>query len=136
MSYKKDILTIINSSRQHLTAENIYLQMKADGSKIVMATVYNNLSVLLKEHLIRCISIEGQPDRYDRAEKHDHLICQRCGRISDICFPDLTELLQTQIKEQLISYDLRVAYICPECRKAESDESCCSKNQENEEGKQ
>lgn len=113
------ILDMINSSNEHLTAEQIYLRLKENSSKMVLATVYNNLNVLLAQGLVRKVSVEGYPDRYDRIKRHDHLICKRCGKLSDIILEDLMPKLQGQIDNDIISYDLKVSYICPDCKKAE-----------------
>ncbi len=83
---------------------------------MVLATVYNNLNGLCREGKIRKISVEGQLDRYDKIQRHDHLVCRECGRLSDISFQDLTENLEAQLGEGILSYDLRVFYICPQCR--------------------
>ena len=112
----KLILDIINQANDHLTAEQVFLRMKQTAPKIVLATVYNNLNALCEEGLIRKVSVEGCPDRYDRAVKHDHLLCQRCGALSDITFSDLTASLSDQLGEPILCYDLKVSYICPACR--------------------
>ena len=44
--YATMILEMINSSNEHLTAEQIYLRLKEHNEKIVLATVYNNLNAL------------------------------------------------------------------------------------------
>ena len=120
--YAKQILDIINASSEHLTAEKIYLRLKESNSKVVLATVYNNLNWLYEQDQIRKVSLEGYPDCYDKNIKHDHLVCKKCGALSDICFNDLTAQLQAQVQEEIISYDLKVNYICPSCRsKAEKD---------------
>ena len=111
------ILEIINNSRNHPTAEQIFLLLKEKNEKAVLATVYNNLSWLYGQGLIRKISAEGNPDRYDRTERHDHLICRRCGRITDVMLGDLTAELQAPLGIQMLSYDLRISYVCPDCRK-------------------
>ena len=115
--YAQQILDIINASSDHLTAEQIYLRLKASNSKVVLATIYNNLNQLYNQDQIRKVSMEGYPDRYDKIIKHDHLVCKRCGALSDICFLDLTAQLQAQTQEEIISYDLKVNYICPACRR-------------------
>ncbi len=122
MNYTAMILEAIRSSKDHPTAEQIYLNLKSQGSRIALATVYNNLARLLSGGRIRKISVEGCPDRYDRIEKHDHLVCRRCGGLSDISFTDLTSMLQSQTDEQVLDYDLRVSYICPVCRRKEQDQ--------------
>ncbi len=116
MNYTSLILETIQSSKDHPTAEQIYLTLKGQGSAIALATVYNNLTRLLAAGKIRKISVEGCPDRYDRVDKHDHLVCRECGNLMDISFTDLTKLLQSQTSEQLLDYDLRVSYLCPACR--------------------
>lgn len=85
---------------------------------MALATVYNNLAQLYSDGLIRKVSVEGFPDRYDKMTPHDHLVCRICGRLADIRFKDLTALLQSQTDEELLSYDLKAIYICPACRAA------------------
>ena len=109
------ILEIISNSEEHLTAEQIYLRLKEKNEKAVLATVYNNLSFLHGHGLIRKVSVEGYPDRYDRTVRHDHLVCRQCGKLSDVTLEDLTETLQKQIGVPMISYDLKISYLCPEC---------------------
>ena len=46
--YGDEILDIILNSTQHPTAEQIFMEMKKKNSKIVQATVYNNLKTLAK----------------------------------------------------------------------------------------
>ena len=113
----KLILEIINNSTDHLTAEQVFFQLRQTAPKTVLATVYNNLNSLCDEGAIRRISIEGSPDRYDKIKKHDHLVCSRCKALSDITFSDLTASLSEQLGEPILSYDLKVNYLCPNCRK-------------------
>jgi len=114
--YAERIWKLISQSRTHMTAEQIFLELKKEEPKVVLATVYNNVNGLCREGRIRRISVEGQPDRYDKIQRHDHLVCRECGRLSDISFQDLTENLEEQLGESILSYDLRVFYICPRCR--------------------
>lgn len=115
--YAEKILDLINSSTSHLTAEQVYSQLKRDGCKIVLATVYNNLNGLCERGLVRRISIDGSPDMYDKTLKHDHLVCKKCGKLADFGFDDITESLRRQLGGEVLSYDLKVYYICPECEK-------------------
>ena len=114
------ILDIINDSDNHLTAEQIFLSLKERNRTVAQATVYNNLSYLYKEGLIRKISVEGYPDRYDKILRHDHLVCRKCGRLADRLLEDLTEKLQSQLGIQMLSYDLKINYICEECLEKEN----------------
>ena len=100
------ILDIIAHSSEHLTAEQIHMVLRESGHRMALATVYNNLAQLHSEGRVR------------KTTRHDHLVCRVCGKLADICFKDLTELLQSQTDEELLSYDLQVSYICPACRRA------------------
>lgn len=115
--YTQGILDIVNASRSHLTAEQIFWELKKTQPKVVLATVYNNLNALCAQKLIRRVHVEGSPERYDRIERHDHLICQKCGKLADVTLADLTGGLEEQLGENITSYDLKVFYVCPECRR-------------------
>ena len=115
----EQILEIVNASREHLSAEQIYLCLKERNKKVALATVYNNLSFLYREGLIRKISVEGYPDRYDNVRRHDHLVCRRCGKLSDIVLEDMTQMIQNQVAVPMLSYDLKIQYLCEECLKIE-----------------
>lgn len=115
--YAKKILEIVDSSRSHLTAEQIFAQLRETYPTVVLATVYNNLTRLWEEDRIRKISVEGMPDRYDRIVRHDHLVCRKCGRLLDVDLGDLTAQLEQKAGIPILSYDLKLVYLCDACRK-------------------
>ncbi len=120
--YEKEIYFLITQSAQHMTADQVFSQLKKSYPTVSLATVYNNLNKLCQAGMLRRISMEGSPDRYDRAAKHDHVVCQRCGKLTDICFEDLTDSLKRQLGGEFLFYDLKVYSLCPECRqKREKD---------------
>ena len=84
--YEKQIYDIVNASDEHMTAEQVFSELQKSSPTVSRATVYNNLNKLCDVKLIRRVSLEDSPDRYDRIAKHDHLVCQKCGKLSDICF--------------------------------------------------
>ena len=69
----------------------------------------------------RKLSQEGMPDRYDRTERHDHLICKRCGKLLDVNLSDLTGQLQAQLDVPILAYDLKLIYICEDCRRRDEE---------------
>lgn len=116
--YAEAILDLINHSYDHLTAEQIYAEIKKEYPAVVMATVYNNLKTLSDKGYIRRISLADGPDHYDRTIRHDHLICMKCGKITDAYLPDLTEFIGDRLSDEILSYELQIKWICPECRNA------------------
>ena len=121
MRYNKVILDIINNSDPHLTAEQVFFELKKEYPAVALATVYNNLNSLCQQGKIRKISVEGCTERYDKNTRHDHLVCRRCGKLSDIHLEDITEQLKKQVGFEIDGYDIKVQYLCPECRAKEND---------------
>lgn len=120
--YPKQILQIIEASRNHMTAEQIFETLKQTYPGVVRATVYNNLHKLWQSGAIRKVVLEGQPDRYDQVERHDHLVCKECGTLSDVTLRDLTEQLEQQLGMSILSYDLKMTYVCEACRSKQKEE--------------
>lgn len=116
MRYSDIILEIICQAESHMTAEEVFLTLKQRYPSVVLATVYNNLNSLYEQGKIRRISVEGYPDRYDRNTRHDHLVCRRCGALADIHLSDLTADLERQTGFSIDGYDLKIQYLCPNCR--------------------
>ena len=115
--YGTKILEIVSACRSHMTAEEIFDTLRRTYPAVVLATVYNNLNRLLQEGLIRKVSVEGMPDRYDRIQRHDHLVCKGCGRLLDIDLGDLTAQLEENAGISILSYDLKLMYLCENCKK-------------------
>ena len=99
-----------------MTAEQVFAALRQQYPTVVLATVYNNLNRLWENGQIRKVSVEGMPDRYDRIARHDHLVCKECGKLLDIDLKDLTRHLQKQVGVPILSYDLKLVYLCEECK--------------------
>ena len=81
---REQILEVIKKNRIHPTAEEIYCLVEKEDPKISKSTVYRNINVLLKQGLIQKIAMVTGADRYDYQEyKHDHVICEVCGKVFD-----------------------------------------------------
>ena len=119
--YAEEILTAVTELQRHPTAEQVFLEMKREHPRIALGTVYKHLNGLEEEGLLLRITEPGSPDRYDRTERHDHLICSRCGKITDVRLPDMQERIREALGQEILSYDLRIRYICPACREQEKD---------------
>ena len=111
------ILEVLRSDRCHHTAEEIFELAKEKLPGISRATVYNNLHSLEAEEIIRKISGDEGPDRYDNSFiPHGHLICTVCGGVFDIEIPGFTEALSDCINSSVESYELKVRGRCAVCK--------------------
>jgi Fe2+ or Zn2+ uptake regulation protein len=74
------------SRQPHITAEAVADAVRSEIGAISLQSVYDALSVLVAEGLLRRIQPAGSPARYeDRVgDNHHHLICRSCGQVVDI----------------------------------------------------
>lgn len=111
------IIQILKSNDRHLTADEIFFLAKLQMPSIAMATIYNNLNAMNDAGLIRRLHIDGVADCFDKImEPHDHLLCDKCGKITNITLPSLCDTLENAVGSEIESYELTVHYVCPECR--------------------
>jgi Fur family ferric uptake transcriptional regulator len=70
---------------RHLSAEDLYKALVAEGSEIGLATVYRVLMQLAQAGLLtRCRFATGKAVfELDRGTHHDHLVCLGCGRVDE-----------------------------------------------------
>ena len=118
----KMIADVVLASHDHPTAEQIYTRIRENGGQISLATVYNNLKVLVAVGVLRRLSMDGSPDRFDSPGYHNHLICEHCGKLTDIHLKDLTDVIEQETGIHITSYDIRVSYLCDACKQKMKDE--------------
>ena len=103
--------------RQHKTADEILKAAKEIMPTISRATVYNNLRSMEDEGIIRRITGENGADFYDASfDLHGHLCCTGCGKITDVGTPELYKDLCLITGVPVDSYELKVRYVCEDCR--------------------
>lgn len=113
------ILNILKQSDRHLTADEIFFLAKLKMPSIAMATIYNNLNAMNEAGMIKRLHIDGVADCFDKImEPHDHLLCDQCGKITDVKLPALAADIERTLGTEIEDYELTVHYICPECRRA------------------
>ena len=117
--YEIEILRIISESHEHLTADEVFDVLKTKYPGVVKATCYNNLNKLTDQGLIRRIVMDNGGCRYDKIVRHDHLVCRNCGKLKDVFLKDITSSLKTDLGEDIDSYDLKIYWLCPDCRKCD-----------------
>ncbi|MBQ7336746.1 MAG: transcriptional repressor [Clostridia bacterium] len=112
------IMTILNQSDRHLTADEIFFLAKLKMPSIAMATIYNNLNAMNEAGLVKRLHIDGVADCFDKImEPHDHLLCDSCGKITDIKLPHLADTIEEELGTEIVDYELTVHYTCPDCRR-------------------
>ena len=118
---QKQLLELIRKERKHLTAEEIFLLAKSSNMNISLASTYRILNVFVEEKQLRKVSNIYKQDAYDIwIDEHEHLVCSRCGKVSDIQIKDFKKILSEYINVEIDDYDLCIHYICDDCKKEEN----------------
>ena len=109
------------AGQPHITADCAAEVVRAEIGAISLQSVYDALSVLVAEGLIRRIQPAGSPARFeDRVgDNHHHLICRICGRLVDVdCAAGSTPCLSTVDDKGYEIDEAEVAYWgrCPDCQ--------------------
>jgi len=82
------ILAEVESAEGHLTAGEIFERVRRRYPTIAYGTVYRTLHLLAEHELIQELTFADQASRFDkRTERHDHVLCNRCGVLADVEVP-------------------------------------------------
>jgi len=116
------ILSAIENSDDHISAEEIYAQIVAKYPHVNISTVYRTLELLKRLGLVTETDFGEGRVRYHPGGKghHHHLVCQECGAIIDLDESILSPLKSALLREYKFSADLRHMAIfgrCANCRK-------------------
>ena len=119
------IVSAIENSPDHISAEEIYAQVAASYPHVNISTVYRTLDLLKKLNLVYEIDLGEGRVRYHAEESghHHHLVCQKCNRVIDIDEATLSELRDVLLRDYDFCAELRhvgIFGLCCDCR--EKDE--------------
>ena len=116
-------LKIINlfetSTVRHLSAEDVYKLLLAEGLDIGLATVYRVLTQFEQAGLLVRHHFESGKAVFELNEgkHHDHLVCMQCGRVEEFYDAEI-EKRQTRIaKERGFAISEHALYLYADCTK-------------------
>ena len=119
-----DRLAIVDAfltHEDHLTAQGWRQRMVELGLELEPQFVAETLELLTRLGLANRRQFDGEPPRYEHKhlnEHHDHLICTRCGSITEFNHPRLEELQQQIVAEMgfhPLRHRLQVYGLCQKC---------------------
>lgn len=93
---------LLNKGR-HLSADEVYGLLKQMDPKYGIATVYRTLDVLVEAQVLKKLEFGDGRSRFElnnnRSHRHHHLMCVRCGQISEFD-DDLMDSLEAVISQR------------------------------------
>jgi Fur family ferric uptake transcriptional regulator/Fur family peroxide stress response transcriptional regulator len=90
------VLKVVREAEHHLTANEVFDQAKRRLPTISFATVYNSLRFLKEAgHIAEIQFGYSGANRFDaKTSRHDHAICNRCGKLIDFDLKISDELVK------------------------------------------
>jgi Fur family transcriptional regulator, ferric uptake regulator len=120
---QRDMVRYIFSKHNHFDADQLIDQMKHEGIHVSRATIYRTLNKLVDAGLLRRLNI-GTRTYYEHDygyPQHDHLYCQKCGKMIEFQSPDLERLLRDVCRQhqfQFQGHSFVIRGVCTECNRA------------------
>ncbi|MGG5462397.1 Fur family transcriptional regulator [Clostridium sp. B9] len=116
--------TIIQNEGKHLTAEEIYDEVKKNCPEIGLATVYRTIILLEEMGVIYKLDLEDGCSRYELAHddehhRHHHLVCNKCGKVFEVeadLLDELEEEIETKYGFKILDHTVKFFGICKDCK--------------------
>ena len=114
------IIDVFEQSRQrHLSAEDVYRQLLADGVDVGLATVYRVLTQFEQAGLLMRHHFETGKAVFELNEgkHHDHLVCLQCGRVEEFYDAEIEKRQSKIARERGFEISEHALYLYADCTK-------------------
>ncbi len=113
---REAILDVLGKTKDHLSAEDIYLAVHRFYPNIGLTTVYRNLELLVEMGMVVKFEFGQGKAKYELADQygnkghHHHLVCLKCSRIIDYSefMDDELQFLERAQKGLSEKYDFEI----------------------------
>jgi Fur family ferric uptake transcriptional regulator len=121
-SPRDDIARVFFEMGRHVSAEELYVEVKKINPHVGYATIYRTLKLLKECELLTERHFDEDQARYEVAGEHhhDHFICEQCGKIVEF-EDDAIERMQQDVAKKLgvvlTRHKLELYGLCIDCRR-------------------
>ena len=117
---RRKILELFEASKvRHLSAEDVYKALIAEGIDVGLATVYRVLTQFEHAGLLSRQHFETGKAVYELNEggHHDHLVCLQCGRVEEFYDSEIEKRQNKVAKERGFEIHDHQLYLYADCIK-------------------
>ena len=110
------------ATQRHMSAEDVFKMLLAEGADVGLATVYRVLTQFETAGLVSRHHFEGGQSVFEinQGEHHDHILCVGCGKVDEFV-DEVIEQRQRAIAKKagyvMTDHSLYIYGMCGECQK-------------------
>jgi Fur family transcriptional regulator, ferric uptake regulator len=117
---RRAILDAMASSPRFRTAQEVYSELRASGSRVGLTTVYRHLQQLAENGDIHALQLADRQTAYRLCgrEAHYHLVCTECGQAVEIRGASLAEWVANEARTRgysQVTHAVEIFGLCPTC---------------------
>lgn len=120
---REAIKEYLKSTKEHPTADTVYMHIREQNPNISLGTVYRNLNLLTELGEIRRLTCGDGVDRFDATTtQHYHVICGCCNRVFDLeiePMKEINQIAESAFAGTIQSHSILFFGTCNECLEKE-----------------
>lgn len=120
---REQVAELVFTSDDHLSVDQIRRRLRERDAQVGLATIYRTLDLLVESGLVRAHDFGQGFRRYEPMQAqahHEHLICQRCGRVEEFTHERLERMLPIIADEhgfQAERHRVEIYGVCRDCQR-------------------
>ena len=116
---REAIKEYLMNTKEHPTADTVYMHIREQNPNISLGTVYRNLNLLTELGEIRKFTCGDGSDRFDAiTEQHYHVLCRSCNQVFDLDIEpinDINDIAQNAFEGEIENHSTLFYGTCNEC---------------------
>ena len=116
---REAIKEYLSTTKDHPTADMIYVRIRKEYPNISLGTIYRNLNLLAEQGEIIRINYKDGGDHFDgNVEPHYHFVCKNCNNVLDLemdSIEHINEIAGAGFKGKIEGSSTIFYGLCPEC---------------------
>jgi Fur family ferric uptake transcriptional regulator len=122
---RRAVIELLGRQQCCLTAQEIFDQLRGEGRRVGIASVYRALEQLSRDGFVQRIDLGSGTTRFEPihagGEHHHHVVCDDCGKVEAFADPELERALhkvERRTGYSVEGHDVVLRGICETCSPA------------------
>jgi Fur family ferric uptake transcriptional regulator len=119
---RRAVIELLGRQQCCLTAQEIFDELRSDGRRVGIASVYRTLEQLSRDGYVQRIDIGSGTTRFEPlhadGEHHHHVVCDDCGKVEAFADAELERALhevEAKTGYSIGGHDVVLRGLCTDC---------------------